>query len=179
MKSFKQFILSEDLGIGPEGTKRNPSIQNYMDSLKRETENLRIEMNRNKNNPGEMQRIRDVLDQKRQELQNTRLLSNPATVNKVNPSTLPAPQIYNPTSTTTTAPQMQQNSSMTKQSAFDKLMSGNDTNNLTLPATPNTGSSSPSIPSGYESSGAIPSSSLRSPNLSTELLGKTAKSFRL
>ena len=179
MKSFKQFILSEDLGIGPEGTSKNPSIQNYIGSLKRETQNLRVEMNRNKNNPGEMQRIRDVLDQKRQELQNTRLLSNPATVNKVNPMTLPTPQTVNPQTTTTSPVQPQQNSSMTKQSAFDKLMSGPDVNNVTLPAAPTTGSPGTSIPSGYESSGPIPSSSLRSPNLNTELLGKTAKSFRL
>jgi hypothetical protein len=36
MLKFKDFLLKEDLGIGPEGTSNNPSITNYMDSLKKD-----------------------------------------------------------------------------------------------------------------------------------------------
>jgi hypothetical protein len=179
MKSFKQFLLSEDLGIGPEGTSKNPSIKNYVDSLKRETDNLRVEMNRNKNNPGEMQRIRDSLDQKRQELQNTRLLINTSNVSRANTPSDSSLQTSNIPLAPALPGQPQQDNSMSKQSAFDKLMSGTNTNNVSLPTTPNLGSQTNTLPVGYESSGPIPSSSLRSPNLNTELLGKTAKSYRL
>lgn len=178
MKSFKSFLMTEDLGIGPEGTTKNPSIQNYSDTLKRERNVLRQEYNRSRGNPGEMSRIKNLMKEKERELQNTRLLSNPLTADKAKPTTGPGastlttyPGGVEKTVPGTPAPSALSSTPepLSQESAFEKLMYGSGDNNTTI--TPASGFN-------MQRSSSM-SSNIASPTLSSDTMGKYSKSFKL
>jgi hypothetical protein len=170
MLKFKEFLLNEDLGIGPEGTSKNPSIKNYMDSLKKEKKDLTQQKKLSVGSPEEKERLGELLQQKTQEIQQTKLLSNPATVDKATPQ---IPSTMLPTSTPSA-----------KESAFDRLIRGKPSTTVspttlsTSMASPDSGSPETSIYSGYKVSGSLGGSMLN-PELDVEVRGKTSKNLRL
>jgi hypothetical protein len=175
MLKFKDFLLNEDLGIGPEGTANNPSIKNYLDSLRKEKKDLVQQKKLTVNNPEEKERLSDLLNQKQQEIYQTQILSNPQT-STTTPS-LPTPQL---------SPSL--GSPAGKESAFDKLIKGktvstigssSPTPSLASPAL-STATPSPesSIYSGYKVFNNL-ISSITNPQLDIEVLGKTSKNIRL
>lgn len=168
MLKFKEFLLNEDLGIGPEGTSKNPSIKNYMDSLRKEKKDLVQKKKLAVGTQDEKDRLTDLLQQKKQEIEQTKLLSNPSNLDKPVTPTIPS------LGTTPSS----------KESAFDKLIRGKPSSTVgptsmsstlspSAPGTPET-----SIYSGYNVSGSL-GSSMVTPELDVEVRGKTSKNLRL
>lgn len=170
MIRFKDFLLNEDLGIGPEGTIKNPSIKNYLDSLKKERKDIIQQKKINISNPEEKKRLNDLLNQKQQEILQTKLLSNPATVLKATPMT---------TTTSATSSLAPTTEPSAKESAFDKLIRGKSSIAPDTSASMSPGlGENPPLNVSYNV-GQNLGGSMTNPSLSIEKLGKTSKSFRL
>lgn len=178
MIKFKEFLLIEDLGIGPEGTSKNPSIKNYMDSLKKEKKDLIQQKKLSIGSKNEQERLAELLQQKKQEIEQTKILSNVAPAGGDISTTIPSTSLS--TSLLTKTPSA-------KESAFDKLIRGKPSSTISPLSTPSTsptistsGSIAPetSIYSGYNVSGSL-SGSMVNPQLDVETRGKTSKNLRL
>jgi len=174
MLKFKDFLLKEDLGIGPEGTSNNPSITNYMDSLKKDKKDILQQKKVTTGRSEEKDRLNDLLNQKQQEIAQTKLLTNPLTTTPSEPASVNTLSSEPPVVPTLSTPS-------SKESAFNKLIRGQATSTVdSLTLSPGLDNNSSSIYSGYQSSQKIPGS-MTIPKLNTETgsLGKTSKTSRL
>lgn len=176
MLKFKDFLLKEDLGIGPEGTSKNPSITNYMDSLKKDKKDILQQKKVTPGRPEEKDRLNNLLNQKQQEIAQTKLLNNPLTTTPSEPASVNVLS-----SEPSVVPTLPTDTPSSKESAFNKLIRGKATSTVdALTLSPGMDSPNVSIYSGYQASQKMPGS-MTIPKLNTEIgsLGKTSKTLRL
>lgn len=160
MKKFKEFLLSEDLGIGPEGTAKNPSLKNYIDSLEKERKELQKQYDNMESNPGERDRINDLLTTKKQELMNINLFNKQLTPKNI----VNTPEVNFDNALNNEPVSL-------KQSAIEKLARPD----TSVPSVSLGSEQGTSLSSGYSMTNRLSGASPALSNLRVDDLGKTSK----
>lgn len=178
MLKFKQFLLFEDLGIGPEGGLKNPSLKDNIKKDKQEEQDLyrRWKMTE----PGtEKDLLRDQLMKKRFDIASSKSLASSAATTKPTDTTdtvVIPPTITEPKITGPDGRPLSKDDAKTMLGEFPKTSAPTSSSSISTTRPTDTG----------QIYNVSPSSSLQNfgtrldlTNFSIEQLGKTAKSYRL